>query len=227
MYLLLTGEHQGQLLPVYDQNSSPETAWGRAIGTMVQASMEEGVDGMIDTDAAVWSLLSQYPYPSAGHWFPSWNQVINFPEKVLCEDQISPGTAHSNTHLRFSGGGWYDIYRNCHVIPAGNGAEQMTLVHGNSDSKELEGGLVITGSGATIERGQYLVIFLGTDGVYNESDGSRYLVVCREISEVKGGEGTNVIRARKVGALTISSAEAELLRVSEDFIDGDIEVSIE
>jgi len=230
MYLLLTGQHQGQLLPIYDQNSSPETAWGRAIGTMVQASMEEGVDGMIDTNAAVWSLLTQYPYPSAGHWFPSWNQAIKFPEEVLREEQIDPGTAHSNTCLRFSGGSWFEIYRNCHVIPTGSGAGQKTLVYGNSNSKELEDRLAISASGAMIENGQYLVISMSMDGAYNEGDGSQYLVVCRETSELEGVEGTYVIRARKVGVLAITPTELKLLEASEDFdgtIDDNIKFSIE
>ena len=227
MYLLLTGQHQ-QILPIYDVNAPSETAWRRAIGTIVQASMEEGVDDIIDTDAAAWSLLTQFPYPSAGHWFPSWNQVIKFPEEVLREDQIDPGTTHSNTRLRVSGS-WFDIYRKCSLVSTGSGADQRTLVYGNSGSTELEGCSVISGSGAVIKNGQYLVVCLDADGAYDKGDGSRYLVVCREISEGKGDNGKNTIRARKVGVLTITSAEVELLVASEDFdfLDDNIEVTIE
>ena len=246
MYLLLTGEHQ-QILPIYDERSSTETAWKRAIGTIVQASMAPLPDGEVsqgvednvnEDDAAAWSLFTQFPYPSAGHWFPSWNQVINFPEKVLREDQIDPGTSYSNTRLRVNGIAFM-VHRKCQLVSTGSGVDQRTLVYGNSGSKELEDRLFISGSGAIIENGQYLVIcnYYGTydegDGTftYDEGDGwnARNLVICREISEVEGDNGNNTIRARKVGVLAIPSTGVELLLDTEefDFIDDDIEVIIQ
>lgn len=248
MYLLLTGEHR-QTLPIYDENSSSETAWKRAIGTIVQASMiplpdgevSQGVeDNFNEDDAAAWSLFTQFPYPSAGHWFPSWNQVINFPEKVLREDQIDPGTSYSNTHLRLDGTVFYR-YRNCHLVSTGNGVDQRTLVYGNSGSKELKDRLFISGSGATIENGQYLVVcsyygYDDGDGTLTSEDGNGWnarnlvnLVICREISEVEGDNGNNTIRARKVGLLAIPSTKVELMLDTEEFdlIDDDIEVIIE
>ncbi|KAF8416914.1 hypothetical protein BGX38DRAFT_1243906 [Terfezia claveryi] len=68
------------VLPVYQCNEAPGDAWNRFIATT--AKMDPlGLDYTFE-------LIKWFPFPSFGHWFPSWEQLIRFPDLgLLPEDQ--------------------------------------------------------------------------------------------------------------------------------------------
>lgn len=110
-----TGKNYGHL-PAYGRTESPEDGWLR----LVHATAE-----VWTIECQLWNaghnphsinrhvhfadqLLTLFPHPSGEHWFPSWNQLMAYPDVSLREPQLPDGVPPKiECALRLQGGYLY------------------------------------------------------------------------------------------------------------------------
>jgi len=100
-------------LPLYKPDHTPEYAWQQFV---LLLSAED--DGNINS--GIQQLLEPFPYPSTDHWFPSWSQILRYPDVYLAElqlddDKISPNLVDA---LKIRSG---KMYRGCYLRRCGAG----------------------------------------------------------------------------------------------------------
>ena len=96
-------------LPIYDPNTPPSVAWERLISTIASAKMESDVvrrNNDIQRTTTI-QLLCLFPHPSRHHWFPSWTQVLQYPDR---DNDPIPVSGDMDYSLRIVSG---RIYRGC------------------------------------------------------------------------------------------------------------------
>ena len=81
MYLLLNGLHSSHL-PVYLPSETATAAWERYIKSTASF-------GTHPTRYAL-ALLDAFPHPGLTHWFPSWEQVMRYPDVSITEHSEKP-----------------------------------------------------------------------------------------------------------------------------------------
>jgi len=84
MYLLLNGLHSSHL-PVYLPSETAAAAWERYIKSTASLGTHP--------TRYVLELLDAFPHPSSKHWFPSWEQVMRYPDVSITEPQDEPQPA--------------------------------------------------------------------------------------------------------------------------------------
>ena len=95
--------------PIYDPSTPVSVAWGRLISSIASARMEPGVceDRFLTTTV---QLLCLFPHPSKHHWFPSWTQVLQYPDVSIRDNDPIPVARDMDYSLRIVSG---RIYRGC------------------------------------------------------------------------------------------------------------------
>lgn len=95
------------ILPAYHYNENPELAWQR----LVHAASHIWTTACGDCPPGghfVEQLLTLFPHPSAEHWFPSWTQLMSYPDVSLQEPQLPDGIApQMDCSMRLNGGHLY------------------------------------------------------------------------------------------------------------------------
>ncbi|RPB19335.1 hypothetical protein L211DRAFT_639696, partial [Terfezia boudieri ATCC MYA-4762] len=87
-------KHMYKGLPLYYPHETASDGWARFVGLTSRFSNyiirhcpdHICADGLYLGSMAT-QLLSVFPYPSADHWFPSWAQVMQYPDVSVCEAQ--------------------------------------------------------------------------------------------------------------------------------------------
>lgn len=107
------------ILPLYDENAEPEHAWQlfvRALAKIEEPCAESAWRAYAcpRADTLALYLLSNFPHPSAEHWFPSFRQVEAYPNVSLQEPQLDDQTApRMNAPLCIK---WGRLYRRVRLI---------------------------------------------------------------------------------------------------------------
>ena len=74
-------------VPTYIPSETPSYAWNRLVKTA--ARIEEDDEEELMSFGV--QLLKIFPHPSAEHWFPSWAQVMQYPDVSIQEHQLEDG----------------------------------------------------------------------------------------------------------------------------------------
>ena len=95
-----------QHLPAYDPKERPAQAWNRLVQACAAASVWTVECGDCSRrNHFVEQLLDLFPHPSAQHWFPSWEQLLKYPDVSAQEEQIPDNVPPEvNWALRLYGG---------------------------------------------------------------------------------------------------------------------------
>lgn len=99
--------------PAYHSGECPDVAWTRLVHASAQVSTGQclrciGQPGLRGDKHFVAQLLRLFPHPSAQHWFPSWAQVMKYPDVTLKEPQLPDGVKPDmDCSLRLYGGRLY------------------------------------------------------------------------------------------------------------------------
>lgn len=89
-------------IPTYVESESQEDAWSRLINAVADTKYTKGI---------ALFLMAQFPHPSANHWFPSWGQVMGWPDINVAdtqkrrEDHVPPPNGYK---VRLQSGGLYE-----------------------------------------------------------------------------------------------------------------------
>lgn len=98
------------ILPVYNPSESPEAAWVRLMNTIQETDALTGIDSLDGRLRLELHLLMLFPNPGPEHWYPTWDQFMDFPE-LTYETQLPERTPpQANTPLRVTSG---RLYRGC------------------------------------------------------------------------------------------------------------------
>ena len=99
-------------LPAYHSDECPDVAWTRLVhaSAVVYSSYctwcSQG--DRVNSNHFVAQLMRLFPNPSAQHWFPSWAQVMKYPDVTLKEPQLPDGIKPDiDCSLRLYGGHLY------------------------------------------------------------------------------------------------------------------------
>ena len=182
--------------PAYYSGECPDVAWTRLVHASAQVSTGQcwrciGGPGLRGDKHFVAQLLRLFPHPSAQHWFPSWAQVMKYPDVTLKEPQISDGVKpDKDCSLRLYGGRLYRgvTLTKCNqpathireTFRATNDAGQSIILRPHSTVHALE-------QCPTIEfdlAEQYVLVDLEPQAPCGESVSREphSLVVCRELT---------------------------------------------
>lgn len=94
-------------LPAYRSDETPEEAWKRLVCATAQVWTTE-CSYCISPGHFAQQLMELFPHPSAAHWFPSWTQLINYPDVSHQEPQLPDGIPpQMDCSLRLYGGHLY------------------------------------------------------------------------------------------------------------------------
>ncbi|KAF8429406.1 hypothetical protein BGX38DRAFT_411724, partial [Terfezia claveryi] len=195
------------ILPVYRASESPSQAWDRLVPCV--ASMQRYMPCFYpccyETGMSVaMQLLRLFPHPSVDHWFPSWEQVMRYPDVSLAalqrgyETELPPRTDRS---LRLYNA---RIYRECIVhsaqllMPAGNAGSAHCIVIKRGPDGQLQQLTMASPSGeipselldTTYEDRQYVLVDITTHHVTNQALSrlrvpmwkTHLILICRELS---------------------------------------------
>ncbi|KAF8462395.1 hypothetical protein BDZ91DRAFT_699006 [Kalaharituber pfeilii] len=212
------------ILPIYTPNESPHEAWNRWMYGL-------------DKYHQVWPQLSfahilimLFPHPSAHHWFPSWDQVLRFPDISLGERL---GSDYEIRHpdqgaMLFSDqlhGILYHsmLYRSCTLRRSGNMYETCcqrlkVFLHSTLQNGFLpDVGIKESQTYALVD------ITLHSDLCPPDWEDCRWLLVCQELEErddlhvEEGGyniylarDGLKYIRLRRVTTLLYRGGERKV-----------------
>ena len=195
------------ILPVYKPAESPSQAWERLVSCV--ATMQEHMPcyypccygtGM----SVALQLLRLFPHPSVDHWFPSWEQIMRYPDVSLAAPQMGYETevlSRTDRSLRLYNA---RIYRECivhgvespvqagHTRPAhcivikGGPDGQLHQLDIASPSGEIPGELLDT----THEGWQYVLVDITTHHVIDQALSrlrvpmwrTHLILICRELS---------------------------------------------
>ena len=94
--------------PIYDPSTPVSVAWERLISSIASAKMEPFV--CEDHLTTTVQLLCLFPHPSKHHWFPSWTQVLQYPDVSIRDNDPIPVPRDMDYSLRIVSG---RIYRDC------------------------------------------------------------------------------------------------------------------
>ena len=100
--------------PIYDPSTPVSEAWGRLISSIASTKWDVqdfGVFQNYSTDETTTiQLLCNFPHPSKHHWFPSWTQVLQYPDVSIRDNDPTPVPRDMDCSLRIVSG---RIYRDC------------------------------------------------------------------------------------------------------------------
>ncbi|KAF8462307.1 hypothetical protein BDZ91DRAFT_683493 [Kalaharituber pfeilii] len=122
-------------IPTYNPQEKPEDAWVRLIYSLYSSI------GFTPTGlhlSIVRSLLQHFPYPSAEYWFPSWAQVMQFPNCVV-EPQLPGGVLPRVDYALWLRCGF--LYRECmlrRVLNSAGRIDHYVVAAKGLDGKECE-----------------------------------------------------------------------------------------
>ncbi|KAF8475086.1 hypothetical protein BDZ91DRAFT_789312 [Kalaharituber pfeilii] len=80
-------QHTTLKIPSYDPFEHEEDAWARLVHTTAQLWVAQC--HCCDVNLAATQLLKLFPHPSEEHWFPSWAQVMQYPDVSVKEPQLA------------------------------------------------------------------------------------------------------------------------------------------
>lgn len=195
------------MLPVYKPSESPAQAWERLVSCV--AKMQEYMPcfypccygtGM----SVAMQLLRLFPHPSVDYWFPSWEQVMRYPDVSLaalqkeCETEVLPRVDRS---LRLYNA---RIYRECIIhgveppMPADNKGPAHCIVTKQGPDEQLQQLKMTSPSGeiprelldTTHKDQQYVFVDITTHHVTNQALSrlrvplwrNHLILICRELS---------------------------------------------
>lgn len=94
-------------LPTYIPSEEPGKAWERLVHAVAQVltTMCECISCEYADGPFTIQLMRLFPHPSRAHWFPSWSQVLQFPDVSVREPQRPDGEEpDADLSLRIYGG---------------------------------------------------------------------------------------------------------------------------
>ena len=102
-------------LPIYDPSTPVSIAWGRLISSIASTKIDidEWEGGPYEYEfgqPTTIQLLYLFPHPSRHHWFPSWTQVLQYPDVSIRDNDPIPVPRDMDCSLRILSG---RIYRDC------------------------------------------------------------------------------------------------------------------
>ena len=101
--------------PIYDPSTPVSVAWRGLISSIASTEMDVS-DFMANQGQDIFSrtttvqLLCLFPHPSRHHWFPSWTQVLQYPDVSIRDNDPIPVAEDMDYSLRIVYG---RIYRDC------------------------------------------------------------------------------------------------------------------
>ena len=181
------------LIPCYNGLVQPKEAWVQLVCTLCYLDHKTFRGSQASLAC---SLLEYFPHPSAGNWFPSWDQVEHFPNisirrPAIPDDQID---LHSVYSLKLTDCGI--IYLPCRLYPYGpgtyravgldeNGGQSTAVLHNRAWGADAEEFRVLVDQ-------QYVLVAVKLDDslrLLNHSKmySLRFIVlVCRELCSWPG-----------------------------------------
>ena len=100
--------------PIYDPSTPVSVAWGRLISSITSTKWDVEDFGDFQSystdETTTTQLLCNFPHPSKHHWFPSWTQVLQYPDVSIRDHDPTPVPRDMDCSLRIVSG---RIYRDC------------------------------------------------------------------------------------------------------------------
>jgi len=96
------------VFPIYELSDTPSTAWSKFCNLLTLPPKSDEFNH-------VYQLLENFPYPSRDAWFPSWEQVLQYPDTPIQGPRRQVDTM-SIFPLCFYNG---VIYHECHLMRFG------------------------------------------------------------------------------------------------------------
>ncbi|KAF8435599.1 hypothetical protein BGX38DRAFT_1135753 [Terfezia claveryi] len=123
--------HMYNGLPLYYPHETASDGWSRSVGLTSRVSNyiirhcpdHISADGLYLGSMAT-QLLALFPNPSADHWFPSWAQVMRYPDVSVCEAQsVDTAPPPIDLSLKIIGG---RLYRGVRLAPGKDASGRTT-----------------------------------------------------------------------------------------------------
>ena len=198
--------------PIYDPSTPVSIAWGRLISSIASTNMNSNYwnDRGHDTygHTTTIQLLCLFPHPSRHHWFPSWTQVLQYPDVSIRDNDPIPVPRDMDCSLRIMSG---RIYRDCSLelkrrhTSKGEAAYHCSMGMGSETAE-----LVATVPGVELDidpRSKYVLVDISPDPSLwdkNPGGGQRHvhrstwvksvIIVCEEVDNLAHAQPVQVTK---------------------------------
>ena len=200
--------------PIYDAGTSAPEAWERLVVSLTSTRIEESelhlqIGNMRPNNVIqachnmTTQLLRLFPHPSEQHWFPSWNQVLQYPDVSIRDNDSGLTTEGKKCSLHIRTG---RIYRGCslQLIQAPT-SEKKAVYCCTMDGKDVQLLATVPGIEPHIDPGKkYVLVDISPDfSVWLAGDGCEVpgvkrghehlpiwqesvIIVCEEVTPTAG-----------------------------------------
>ena len=196
--------------PIYDPSTPVSVAWGRLISSIASTKWDVIDYGDFQSYSSkkttTTQLLCSFPHPSKHHWFPSWTQVLQYPDVSIRDNDPTPVPRDMDCSLRILSG---RIYRDCSLerkrrhTSKGEAAYHCSMGMG---SKSAE--LVATVPGIELDidpSSRYVLVDISPDQslmcrklenqhAHEPTWGKSVIIVCEEVDDLAHAQPVRVTK---------------------------------